>query len=161
MKSLLFVASVTTVSLSIFGQFTSVKAASVRGSFDVIGPTSGNVNSTAKFNLDKDPFTEGTLTFMGGFLGTVGGGTFAIANPIIDVEDWSVDSFDFLLADGTIGGTADFVNSELRLPGIGGGAATQIIGNVQSTSSIPEPSTVLGLLTITGLGLGLKQKKQS
>ncbi|MDJ0510345.1 MAG: PEP-CTERM sorting domain-containing protein [Crocosphaera sp.] len=56
----------------------------------------------------------------------------------------------------TANGHLDLVPAETESPG-GEGAA----GDVYGIKKAPEPGTILGLLAISGLGLGLKRKKQS
>ncbi len=54
---------------------------------------------------------------------------------------------------------AGIVWAETESPG-GFGAAADVAG-IKNPVNVPEPGTVLGLLAISGLGFGLKRKKQS
>ncbi|MGK7879552.1 MAG: PEP-CTERM sorting domain-containing protein [Crocosphaera sp.] len=78
---------------------------------------------------------------------------FSFNAPLNTIDPGETSSILFLTAKGHL----DLVPVETESPG-GEGAAGDVFGIKKAT---PEPGTILGLLAISGLGLGLKRKKQS
>ncbi|MGK7893324.1 MAG: PEP-CTERM sorting domain-containing protein [Xenococcus sp. (in: cyanobacteria)] len=127
-----------------------------------------NLTSDLVFTFtDQDNGNPGTVSVRYGageeFLGIFDGGGVEFeeettVNASVEIDDDGDGIIDRFFPNGDTS-----VTEILTFGDLAGGVAGEYGGEVQvsHTTPVPEPTTILGLLTISALGLGLKRKKHA
>ncbi|MCP2729125.1 PEP-CTERM sorting domain-containing protein [Symplocastrum sp. BBK-W-15] len=158
MKSLLLssVLGLTSIITAAVVQKPAQAATILMGSFDwQTLPPANLFAGTANFMLDKEPFTQGMITFQFPVNNQIFSRKFNIANPVFG-EKWQIKSFDFVTPDlGIKAGDINFMankgtyTQDAGVPG--GGGVMFSIKNLQ-TKHVPEPTSTLSVLALGTLG---------